>query len=105
MRWLFVGIARHPGVSQMASISDGQRVDANRQMGALFNRLLLDTCANETRAAFQADREHAIGFAFRALGSHAMTDLMSNPDVAAGISEVGAYVDQRRLAALGVIAR
>ena len=100
MRWLFIGIARHPSVSQMASISDAQRVDANRQMGALFNRLLLEACANQTRVALQSDGEGAIGEAFRAFGNRAMTDLMGNPDVAAGISEVGAYVDQRRLAEL-----
>ncbi|MBI3439971.1 MAG: hypothetical protein HY054_15200 [Proteobacteria bacterium] len=98
MRWMFVGIARHPSISQMASISDAERVDANRQMGALFNRILLDNCSNETRAALQVDRAHAMGFAFRALGSHAMSDFMGNPDVSSSISDVLSYIDQRRFA-------
>jgi hypothetical protein len=105
MRWMFVGIARHPSVVQLANIPDAQRVEANRAMGALFNRLLLDVCATETHAAFQSDGQAAIEFAFQEFGRRAMTSLMQNPDVNAARSEVGAYVDQQRLTAVAGITR
>jgi hypothetical protein len=97
LRWLFVSIARHPSVSPLAAIPDAERVDANRQMGALFNRLVLESCSSETRAAFQSDGQPALNLAFEEFGERAMTSLMSNPDVGAGMSEVGAYIDEQRL--------
>ena len=100
IRWIFVAMARHPSVSDLAEIPDAQRVAANRQVGALFNRLLLDSCRNETRAAFQAEGEKALEVPFATLGEHAMTGIMEHPDVNAAIVEMTAYLDRERLAAL-----
>lgn len=99
-RWIFVAIARHPSVLQLTNISDAQRVEANRQMGALFNKLVIESCPNETRAAFRSDGEHAIEAPFGTLGETAMTDIMGNADVNAGVLQMGAYIDQQRLNAL-----
>lgn len=84
----------------MASISDAQRVEANRQMGALVNRLLIEACPNETRAAFRENGTEALSAPFSALGEHAMVDIMGNADVNAGIAEMGSYIDSERLGAL-----
>lgn len=99
-RWLFIAMSRHPSVAQFASVSDSQRVDANRQMGALVNRVVLDACANETRAALAADGEAAIEAAFAAFGRRAMSQIMGNPDVNAGVVEMSSYIDGARLHAL-----
>ncbi len=100
MRWLFVAMSRHPSVTELANVSDAQRVDANRQMGALVNKLLLDACPNQTRAAVASGGEQALQAAFSAFGAQAMRTLMNNPDVNAGVIEMTAYLDQQRLAAL-----
>ncbi|MGQ0531260.1 MAG: hypothetical protein ACT4OF_01040 [Caulobacteraceae bacterium] len=101
-RWLFIAMSRHPSLSQTVQVSDADGLDANRRMGALFNRLLFEACTNETRAAFQsAGREEALAAAFGALGEQAMTELMGNPDVLASVIQLGAYVDRERLEALG----
>lgn len=92
IRWIFVAMARHPSVSGLAAIPDAQRVAANRQMGALFNRLLLDSCPNETRASFQAEGEKALEIPFGTLGEAAMTGIMDHPDVNASVIEMTAYL-------------
>lgn len=100
IRWVFVAMARHPTVSEFAAISDAQRVEANRQMGGLFNRLLLDSCPSETRAAFQSDGQKALEEPFRVLAESAMAGLMDHPDVNAGIVEMTTYIELDRLAAM-----
>ena len=100
MRWMFFAMARHPSVAQYANVPDAQRVESNRAMGALVNRLLLEACPNETRAAFQADGQAAIEAAFGSFGKRAMADLMDHPDVNAAIVEMSAYLDQTRLTTL-----
>lgn len=100
IRWIFVVMARHPSVAHLAAIPDTQRVTINRNMGALVNRLLLESCREETRAAFQADGQHALGVPFATLGEKAMTGIMEHADVNAAVVEMTSYLDQARLAAL-----
>lgn len=96
-QWIFVTMSRHPSVASMSSVSDQQNVAINRQVGALLNRLLLDSCATETRAAVAAQGPAALEGAFEMLGRVAMTTLMGHPDVTAGLSGFAGYLDQRRL--------
>lgn len=100
-RWLFIAMSRHPGLPQGARVSDADGLDANRSMGALINRLLFETCPDETRGAIEAQgQQQALNAAFNTLGEKAMTDLMTNADVMASIIQLGAYVDQQRFNAL-----
>jgi len=98
--WLFMAIARHPSVSNLVSITDAQRLENTRKMGALINEILVESCAAETRAAFREGGMEAVYSSFGALGEHAMGALMQNPDVEAAVIQVGAYVDEQRLNAL-----
>jgi hypothetical protein len=100
-RWLFIAMSRHPSLPQSVRVSDTEGLEANRRMGALVNRLLLDACAQETRAAVSAaGHDAAFHAAFGTLGEKAMADLMGNTDVLASIIQLGAYVDRDRLSAL-----
>jgi hypothetical protein len=100
-RWLFIAMSRPPSLPRGARVSDNDGLGANRQMGALVNRILFESCQQETRAALQAQgQEAALGAAFNTLGERAMTDLMTNPDVMASVVQLGAYVDQEQFGAL-----
>lgn len=99
-QWIFITMSRHPSVSQMTSVSDAQAVTINRQVGGLVNRLLLDSCANETRTAVRAGGPQALESAFEMLGRTAMTTLMGHPDVNAGLAGFAGYLDQSRLRTL-----
>lgn len=98
-RWIFAAMARHPSVIHLSQMRDADRVTINQQIGALFNRLLLDNCASESRAALVVGPE-ALEAAFGTLGETAMGTLMSQRDVQSGVAEMAAYVDQQGLAAL-----
>jgi hypothetical protein len=101
MRWLFIAMSRHPSLPPGTRVSDADGLDANRNMGALVNRLLFEACANEARATVQTQgRDAAIDAAFSTLGEKAMTDLMGNADVLASVIQLGAYVDTERFDAL-----
>lgn len=100
-RWLFIAMSRHPSLPRSVRVNDADGLEANRQMGALVNRLLFDACASEARAAVQAGgQDAALEAAFGTLGEKAMTDLMGNADVLASVIQLGAYVDRERLTAL-----
>lgn len=99
MRWMFVAMSRHPSVTALANIPDAERDRANRDMGALFNKLVIEACPNEARAAL-AGGEEVFGAAFATFGESAMTRIMEHPDVNAGIAAWAVYIDQQGMAAL-----
>jgi 3-oxoacyl-ACP reductase-like protein len=104
-QWIFVTMSRHPSVSQMTSLTDAQSVAINRQIGGLVNRLLTESCANETRAAVREGGPAALQSSFETLGRTAMTTLMGHPDVSAGLAGFAGYLDQEKLAAILVDVR
>lgn len=93
-------MARHPSVVQLANIPDAERVATNRNVGQLFNRLMLQDCRAETRAAWLVDGQGAIDAAFGNFGERAMVDIMGQPDVNAAVAEMASYVDSEGFAAL-----
>ena len=97
LRWVFIAMARHPSVTSYSTIADPERVTINRRAGALYSRLMLDDCPNETRAAVLAEGETALYAPFATLGDMAMTELMGHPDVNAATAEMGSYMDIGRL--------
>lgn len=100
-RWLFIAMSRHPDLPQAVRVGDSDTLAANRDMGALVNRMLFEFCSAETRAAIATHgQEAALEAVFSTLGETAMTHLMGNRDVLASVIQLGAYVDQERFIAL-----
>lgn len=100
IRWIFIAMARHPSVNSLASIPDAERVSINRQTGALLNRLILDACPDEARAALLVDGERAMVAPFESFGRRAMEGIMAHPDVEASVAEMASYLDEERLGQL-----
>ena len=99
-RWVFVAMSHHPSVAELASVPAAQMTAVNREMAGLFNRLLLQECPNETRAALRAHGEAALDVPFSLFGERAMQELMSHPNVNAGVEEMTSFFDTEGLARL-----
>jgi hypothetical protein len=100
MNWIFAAMALHPDVEAMATISTELRVDINKSAGALFQRLLVDSCRAETRLAIAYEGQPAVQSAFGLLGQIAMQELFKDPQVTAGLAELEKNVDQKKIAEL-----
>ena len=100
VKWIFSVIALHPDLSAMSSISAKQRDDLSRSAGALFQRLLVDSCRSQTQQALQNEGQQTIQYAFQILGQVATTGLFSDPHVAEGTKDLTKYLDEEKLKAL-----
>lgn len=96
-KWIFVSMAAHPEIGPLAPTSAATTESTQRTMGALFTRLVADTCANEMRGAVKAQGPEGVKSAFEYLGKMAMQELMSNPQVTASFGGFERYVDKARL--------
>lgn len=99
-RWIFISMSAHPEMSKLTTITPAIRTDADKGMAQLVTRLLLQNCAEQTRAVMQAEGGQGMLSAFRSLGEVAMMELMSNPEVSATISGYTQFLDKEKFDAL-----
>lgn len=97
-RWVFFAMAAHPEFKQYTVSTARQGTqEAHKTVGAMFTRLVTESCVHETRTAFSAAGTKAIHDAFQTLGGLAMQELMSNGDVSATMGAVERHIDQNKL--------
>ena len=100
MKWLFAAMALHPDVQSMSTIDTAARDTINRDVGTLFQKLLVESCRSESSLAIKYEGPVALQSAFSVLGQVAMQELMSNPAVGKGFGELDRFMDQKKIRAL-----
>ncbi len=100
VRWIFSTMALHPTVSGMASVKEQDRVQYTKDVAALFERLLTNTCMVEAQKAVKFEGITAFETSFKIFGELAMTDLMADPKVSKSTSEIASYLDAAKLKAV-----
>lgn len=96
-RWMFLGMAAHPEITQYASAAAAAaNEESSRMIGALVTRLLTDACANQTRAAIRTGGAAALQLAFQSLGQAAMQELMTDKAVSTSLGRFEQYLDRKR---------
>lgn len=101
VRWIFVAMAQHPLVSSMSAVKADEKEQANKQVGALFMRLLTETCKDKAKAAIKAEGPAAIQLSFQVLGQVAAGEIFTDKNVVAVMAGVDKYVDTEKLKELG----
>ncbi|MDC7676805.1 hypothetical protein [Asticcacaulis machinosus] len=97
VRWMFSAIALHPDISSLSNITPQQRIDIDKQGGALFVRLLAEDCRTEAIAAIKYEGPNAIESGFKLLGEIASVGLFTAPEVAAGLESLAANMDMAKI--------
>jgi hypothetical protein len=100
LKWLFTSIALHPDVQSMVTISAEQRDEMNKNAGALFMRLLTESCRTETQQAIRYEGPATLQYAFQVFGQAAVGDLLANPIVAEGMKGLNKYLDEQKFKAM-----
>ena len=97
VRWVISTTTLHPAVASLASVGDEARVRINRDTARIFERLLAESCLEQTRQAVKIEGAAAIQTGFQTLGQVAMAELFAHPDVAAALGELDSHIDTQRL--------
>jgi hypothetical protein len=100
VKWIFSAMTLHPDLASMSAITTQQRDALTKSAGALFQRLLLESCRSETQQAVQNEGPQTIQYAFQILGQVATRGLFSDPHVLEGMKGLSKDVDEEKLKAL-----
>jgi hypothetical protein len=99
-RWIFFAFSAHPSVAPFSVVKASDIESANTEIGALFMKLLTDSCREKTKTALKFEGPAAIQLSFQTLGQVAGMELASNPDVQAKMSGFSKHIDEGKIKAL-----
>lgn len=97
MAWIFSAIALNPNVAPYTNLPAKQRDAIDRDMAAVFERLIGQSCRSEAAEAIKYEGAAAFGAAFQLLGQVAGQQIFVSPEVAKGSEAFLKYVDTQRL--------
>lgn len=96
-KWVFLAMVAHPEMSGLSAATPAQIEQSNKDLAALFMRLVTRDCKDQMRTMLAQDGSQSIKVAFEYLGQIAMQELMSHPAVNARISEFEKHIDPAAL--------
>jgi hypothetical protein len=97
VKWIFAAAAAHPMVASVVKVSSEQMDASNKVVGALFMRLLTDSCVEQAKKAVQYEGPAVMQLSFQVLGQVASSELFSSPEVMTVIAGLQKYVDAEKL--------
>ena len=100
VKWLFTAASAHPAIGSLSTATPADMDSANQIIGALFMRLLTDSCKPQAQKALRFEGPATIQLSFTVLGQVAGAELFSNPVVAKNMAGIEQFLDSKKLEAL-----
>jgi hypothetical protein len=100
VQWIFVAMAQHPSVSALTKTTADDVEAHNKSVGALFMKLLTETCLETSQKALKNEGSIAIQSAFQVLGQAAAREIFAAPEVNQVMSGLEKYIDAKKLEVL-----
>jgi hypothetical protein len=97
VRWMFAAAAAHPAVASIANVSPQALDQANADTGALFMRLVTDSCKDKAKKALTYEGPATIQLSFQVLGQVAGREMFSSPEVKKALSGLETSIDNKKL--------
>lgn len=100
VKWIFTAASSHPAIRSLSTATAADLDTANAATGALFTRLLTESCKPQAQKALRFEGPATIQLSFTVLGQVAGAELFSNPAVTQNMTGLEKYVDSKKLEAL-----
>ena len=96
VRWIVRVYGEHPDSNDFISLSINDKEKIDKEIAALFNRLLLEDCKKETKMALNYEGDQVLFTAFRIMGQVAGRELNKEKNVAEAINKFLNYIDTEK---------
>ena len=96
VRWIVRVYGEHPDSNDFINLSIKDKEKIDKEIAALFNRLLLEDCKKETKMALNYEGDQVLFTAFQILGQVAGRELNKEKNVAEAINKFLDYVDTEK---------
>jgi len=99
-RWFFIAMGQHPAIKELGNFTPEALDGTNRRVGALYTRLITESCPSQTSMAVQKEGSASLVAAYGALGKLAMQELLTNPQVSGVFAGAEKYIDNAKIRAV-----
>lgn len=93
VRWIAKAINAHPNLSDISALSEGKKVEVDKQLARYFERVLFQDCGAAVRDLVKYENVDGMRLAFEFLGQVAMKQVMEDPKVAQSVSDFTKYIN------------
>lgn len=101
-KWIFLAMAAHPEIASMSAATAAEVEQSERDLAALFMRLVTEDCAAQMKKMMTEDGATSISVPFEYLGQIAMQELTTHESVNTRITGFHRFLDTAKLeAAIG----
>ena len=97
VRWIVRVYGEHPDSNDFINLSIKDKEKIDKEIAALFNRLLLEDCKKETKMALNYEGDQVLIKAFQIMGQVAGRELNKEKNVAEAINKFLNYIDTEKL--------
>ena len=97
VRWIVRVYGEHPDSNDFINLSIKDKEKIDKEIDALFNRLLLEDCKKETKMALNYEGDQVLFTAFQIMGQVAGRELNKEKNVAEAINKFLNYIDTEKL--------
>ena len=97
VRWIVRVYGEHPDSNDFINLSIKDKEKIDKEIAALFNRLLLEDCKKETKMALNYEGDQVLFTAFQIMGQVAARELNKEKNVAEAINKFLNYIDTEKL--------
>jgi hypothetical protein len=99
-RWIFLAMAAHPEIKDLANASASASEESSRKVAALLTRLIAESCPVQIQQLVRAEGPDSLRTAFEFLGKVAIHELTTNEEVNKSIQQFQRYLDRSKLEAV-----
>ena len=96
VRWIVRVYGEHPDSNDFINLSIKDKEKIDKEIAALFNRLLLEDCKKETKMALNYEGDQVLVTAFQIMGQVAGRELNKEKNVAEAINKFLNYIDTEK---------
>ena len=96
VRWIVRVYGEYPDSNDFINLSIKDKEKIDKEIAALFNRLLLEDCKKETKMALNYEGDQVLFTAFQILGQVAGRELNKEKNVAEAINKFLNYIDTEK---------
>lgn len=93
LQWTYAALSAHPDLKAFSTISPEQKDQLDQKMAQALQRVIVDQCADQTKAVIQTEGPQAVTQSFQQLGRSAGEDIVKDPAVSKSLKNTLRYID------------
>ena len=97
LQWTFAALSAHPDLKQFSNVTETQKIQLDKNLAQVLQRILVEQCSAQTKAVIQAEGMQAVGESFQELGSITGDEILKKPEIKQQLQGVLRYVDLNKL--------